>query len=96
MPYLGIAKERLADRLGLAATKGEGRQNMLGAYLAGALLLGLLGERRPRGLVARPGRRLPIAGIAIKEPSASIAHIAYASCPLGKRTVCAVGRPENG
>jgi divalent metal cation (Fe/Co/Zn/Cd) transporter len=29
MPYLGIAKERLADRLGSAATKGEGRQNML-------------------------------------------------------------------
>ncbi len=44
MPYLGIAKERLADRLGSAATKGEGRQNMLCAYLAGALLLGLLGN----------------------------------------------------
>ena len=42
MPVLGIAKERLADRLGSAATKGEGRQNMLCAYLAGALLLGLL------------------------------------------------------
>ena len=34
MPFLGIAKERLADRLGSAATKGEGRQNMLCAYLA--------------------------------------------------------------
>ena len=29
MPYLGIAKQRLADRIGSAATKGEGRQNML-------------------------------------------------------------------
>ncbi|HEX2502603.1 MAG TPA: cation transporter [Miltoncostaeaceae bacterium] len=44
MPHLGIAKERLADQLGSAATKGEGRQNMLCAYLAGALLLGLLGN----------------------------------------------------
>lgn len=44
MPYLGIAKARLADRLGSAATKGEGRQNMLCAYLAGALLVGLLGN----------------------------------------------------
>jgi len=26
MPFLGIAKERLADRLGSAATRGEGRQ----------------------------------------------------------------------
>jgi len=44
MPLLGIAKQRLADQLGSAATKGEGRQNMLCAYLAGALLLGLLGN----------------------------------------------------
>lgn len=44
MPMLGIAKERLADQLGSAATKGEGRQNMLCAYLAGALLVGLLGN----------------------------------------------------
>jgi divalent metal cation (Fe/Co/Zn/Cd) transporter len=44
MPMLGIAKQRIADRLGSAATKGEGRQNMLCAYLAGALLVGLLGN----------------------------------------------------
>ena len=35
MPFLGITKERLADRLGSAATKGEGRQNMLCAYSPG-------------------------------------------------------------
>ena len=45
MPLLGRAKQRLADQLGSAATKGEGRQNMLCAYLAGALLLGLLATR---------------------------------------------------
>ena len=44
MPLLGIAKQRLAVQLGSAATKGEGRQNMLCAYLAAALLLGLLGN----------------------------------------------------
>jgi divalent metal cation (Fe/Co/Zn/Cd) transporter len=38
MPMLGIAKQRLADQLGSAATAGEGRQNMLCAYLAGALI----------------------------------------------------------
>jgi divalent metal cation (Fe/Co/Zn/Cd) transporter len=44
MPHLGVAKARLADRLGSAATRGEGRQNMLCAYLAGAVLAGLLGN----------------------------------------------------
>ena len=39
MPLLGVAKQRIADQIGSAATKGEGRQNMLCAYLAGALLL---------------------------------------------------------
>ena len=34
MPYLGIAKQRIADQIGSAATKGEGRQNMLCADLA--------------------------------------------------------------
>jgi hypothetical protein len=59
MPYLGIAKQRLADQLGSPAPKGEGSQNMLCAYLAGALLLGLLRQRARRRLVARPGRRPP-------------------------------------
>jgi hypothetical protein len=49
MPMLGIAKERLADQLGSAATKG--------AYLAAALLVGLLGNALDRRLVARPASR---------------------------------------
>ena len=44
MPLLGIAKQRIADQIGSAATKGEGRQNVLCAYLAGALLIGLAGN----------------------------------------------------
>ena len=57
MPLLGIAKQRIAEQIGSAATKGEGRQNVLCAYLAGALLVGLAGQRDRRRLVARPGRR---------------------------------------
>jgi divalent metal cation (Fe/Co/Zn/Cd) transporter len=67
MPYLGIAKERLADRLGSAATKGEGRQNMLCAYLAGALLLGLLGNAIFGAWWLDPVVGLLIAGVAVKE-----------------------------
>ena len=67
MPYLGIAKERLADRLGSAATKGEGRQNMLCAYLAGALLLGLLGNALFGAWWLDPAVGLLIAGVAVKE-----------------------------
>ena len=44
MPFLGIAKQRLADTLG-SATHGEGTQNLLCAYLAGAVFLGLARER---------------------------------------------------
>lgn len=44
MPVLGIAKQRIARRLGSPALRGEGRQNMLCTYLAAALLIGLLGN----------------------------------------------------
>jgi len=67
MPLLGIAKQRLADRLGSAATKGEGRQNMLCAYLAGALLLGLLGNALSGAWWLDPAVGLLIAGVAVKE-----------------------------
>jgi divalent metal cation (Fe/Co/Zn/Cd) transporter len=67
MPYLGIAKQRLADRLGSAATKGEGRQNMLCAYLAGALLIGLLGNALFGAWWLDPAVGLLIAGVAVKE-----------------------------
>ena len=67
MPYLGIAKQRLADRLGSAATRGEGRQNMLCAYLAGALLLGLLGNATFGAWWLDPTVGLLIAAVAVKE-----------------------------
>jgi len=67
MPYLGIAKQRIADRLGSAATKGEGRQNMLCAYLAGALLVGLLANALFGAWWLDPVIGLLIAGVAVKE-----------------------------
>jgi divalent metal cation (Fe/Co/Zn/Cd) transporter len=67
MPLLGAAKQRLADRIGSAATKGEGRQNMLCAYLAGALLVGLLGNAIAGVWWLDPLVGLLIAGVAVKE-----------------------------
>jgi divalent metal cation (Fe/Co/Zn/Cd) transporter len=67
MPLLGIAKQRLADQLGSAATAGEGRQNMLCAYLAGALLVGLLGNAAVGAWWLDPAVGLLIAAVAVKE-----------------------------
>jgi divalent metal cation (Fe/Co/Zn/Cd) transporter len=67
MPALGIAKTRLADQLGSAATRGEGRQNMLCAYLAGALLIGLLANALAGAWWLDPAVGLLIAGVALKE-----------------------------
>jgi divalent metal cation (Fe/Co/Zn/Cd) transporter len=67
MPYLGIAKQRLAEQLGSPATKGEGRQNMLCAYLAGALLFGLLGNALVGAWWLDPVVGLLIAALAVKE-----------------------------
>jgi divalent metal cation (Fe/Co/Zn/Cd) transporter len=41
-PWLGRAKLSLGEQLGSAATAGEGRQNLICAYLAIAVLAGLL------------------------------------------------------
>ena len=67
MPILGIAKQRLAEQLGSAATKGEGRQNMLCAYLAGALLVGLLGNTLVGAWWLDATVGLLIAAVAVKE-----------------------------
>ncbi|MBA2296883.1 MAG: cation transporter [Actinobacteria bacterium] len=67
MPLLGIAKRRLADKLGSVATRGEGTQNLLCAYLAGAVLLGLLGNALFGWWWLDPIAALIIAGVAVKE-----------------------------
>ena len=67
MPPLAIAKARIGDELGSSATKSEGRQNMLCAYLSVALLVGL-GANALFGLWwADPVTALLISGVAVNE-----------------------------
>ena len=67
MPILGIAKRRLADKLGSVATRGEGTQNLLCAYLAGAVLVGLLGNTLFGFWWLDPAAALFVAAVAVKE-----------------------------
>jgi divalent metal cation (Fe/Co/Zn/Cd) transporter len=67
MPFLGVAKRRLGERLGSAATCGEGSQNLICAYLAGAVFLGLAGNALFGWWWLDPIAALLIAGVAIKE-----------------------------
>jgi divalent metal cation (Fe/Co/Zn/Cd) transporter len=67
MPLLGVAKRRLADQLGSAATRGEGTQNLLCAYLAAAVLIGLLGNALFGLWCLDPLAALVIAGVAVRE-----------------------------
>ncbi|RDI74232.1 Cation efflux-type protein [Gaiella occulta] len=71
MPMLGIAKRRLAEKLGSAATRGEGMQNILCAYLAAAVLAGLLGNTLFGLWWLDPVAALAIAAVAVKEGRAS-------------------------
>ena len=67
MPFLGIAKQRLAAQLGSSATHGEGAQNLLCAYLAGAVFLGLAGNALFGWWWLDPIAALVIAGVAVRE-----------------------------
>jgi divalent metal cation (Fe/Co/Zn/Cd) transporter len=67
MPLLGIAKIRLAHQLGSPATKGEGNQNLLCAYLAGAVLLGLVANAAFGRWWLDPFAALVIAAVAVRE-----------------------------
>jgi divalent metal cation (Fe/Co/Zn/Cd) transporter len=67
MPLLGVAKVRLAHQLGSAATKGEGNQNLLCAYLAGAVLIGLAANALFGVWWLDSVAALLIAGVAVRE-----------------------------
>jgi divalent metal cation (Fe/Co/Zn/Cd) transporter len=71
MPPLAAAKARLADRLGSAATRSEGRQNLLCAYLSAALLVGLLANAALGWWWADPLAALVVAGVAVREGRAA-------------------------
>jgi divalent metal cation (Fe/Co/Zn/Cd) transporter len=67
MPLLGVAKHRLADRLGSGATAGEGTQNVLCGIQAAAVLVGLAANAAFGAWWLDPLIGLFIAFVAVKE-----------------------------
>jgi divalent metal cation (Fe/Co/Zn/Cd) transporter len=67
MPYFGVAKRRVGDRLGSRATQGEGMQNILCAYLSAAVLAGLGANALLGWWWADPLAALVIAVVAVRE-----------------------------
>jgi divalent metal cation (Fe/Co/Zn/Cd) transporter len=64
---LGFIKRRIGNQLGSAATAGEGTQNLVCGYLAGAVLIGLLGNTWFGLWWLDPIAALSIAGVAVAE-----------------------------
>ena len=67
MPPLAHAKARVARELRSSATRAEGRQNLICAYLAGALLVGLSANAALGWWWADPLTALVIAAVAARE-----------------------------
>jgi divalent metal cation (Fe/Co/Zn/Cd) transporter len=67
MPWLGRAKQRIGARIASSATASEGKQNLLCAYLAAALLIGLLGNALFGAWWLDPLVALIIAVVAVQE-----------------------------
>ncbi len=67
MPLLGHAKQRLGERLRSGATAGEGAQNLLCAYMAAGVLLGLAANAAFGWWWLDPVIALVIAAIAVRE-----------------------------
>jgi divalent metal cation (Fe/Co/Zn/Cd) transporter len=67
MPLLALAKRRVGNRLGSAATVQEGVQNMVCAYLSVALLIGLVANAVLGWWWADPAAALVIAAVALRE-----------------------------
>ena len=67
MPPLARAKARVAHELRSSATRAEGRQNMICAYLAAALLVGLSANAVLGWWWADPLTALFIAAVAVRE-----------------------------
>ncbi|MFL5863451.1 MAG: cation diffusion facilitator family transporter [Solirubrobacteraceae bacterium] len=67
MPLLGRAKQRIGERLGSGATAGEGAQNMLCAYMAAGVVLGLSVNAAIGWWWLDPVIALVIAAVAVRE-----------------------------
>jgi divalent metal cation (Fe/Co/Zn/Cd) transporter len=94
MPLLGRAKQRIGSRIGSSATASEGKQNLLCAYLAAALLVGLLGNALFGAWWLDPVVGLLIAGLAIQEGREAWRGDACCPSPAAPLTGRAV--PERG
>jgi divalent metal cation (Fe/Co/Zn/Cd) transporter len=67
MPLLGRAKQRIGERLGSGATAGEGAQNLLCAYMAAGVVVGLGANAAFGWWWLDPVIALGIAAIAVRE-----------------------------
>jgi len=67
MPLLGRAKQRIGERLGSGATAGEGAQNLLCAYMAAGVLVGLGANAAFGWWWLDPVIALVISAIAVRE-----------------------------
>jgi divalent metal cation (Fe/Co/Zn/Cd) transporter len=67
MPPLAAAKARVGDKLHSSATKSEGRQNLLCAYLSAALLVGLGANALFGWWWTDPATAFVIAAVAVNE-----------------------------
>jgi divalent metal cation (Fe/Co/Zn/Cd) transporter len=67
MPLLGVAKRRVGASIDSYATEGEGTQNLLCAYLAAAVLIGLLANTLFGLWWLDPAVGLLIAALAVRE-----------------------------
>ena len=86
MPILANAKTRVAERLGSAATRAEGRQNMICAYLSTALLVGLSANAIAGWWWADPVAALVIAAAAVREGRMAWRGDACCATPVDART----------
>ena len=67
MPVLGVMKNRLGAQLDSEAVTGEGKQNLLCAYLAAAVVVGLLANTLLGWWWFDPAVALGIAALAVQE-----------------------------
>jgi divalent metal cation (Fe/Co/Zn/Cd) transporter len=99
MPPLAVAKGRIGERLGSAATTSEGRQNMLCAYLSAALLAGLGANALFGAWWADPATALLIAAVAVKEGREAWTGGSCCTAPLadvtGQEDCCAQREPRS-
>ncbi len=90
MPLLGRAKQKVARTLGSQATHGEGSQNLLCAYLAAAVFLGLLGNAAFGAWWLDPVAALFIAAVAVREGVLTLRGEGCCAAPnLEPRASCA-------